>query len=472
MVRNFIFFVMALLSSSYLQAQSVVGGVSKSTTDKVVKIDNFTNFDYSHLWIEEQNFPGRPNKESYIGQKFTYYNVFTYDENNAPYPWQDGRVRNGKYKASKAAFNNYVQELRSRSGEQFTLVKFVPGKSLYQPLFVNENNDTIIFTEMSLGSIVNAEMLRAEYIEQAKKMIGKTVFYTPKSLTFETGFINTNTRESVNPMPYYSQWTIKDICVDTTFFGEKTGSNDLNNRFPRLAFILENQRYGVYEFFVSGLYGNFSGWSRESKEINYISDLELKSQSIYSSFLKNNDAIIKDGCNKGYEDALFTDLYYGEYARSEYYHDHPSGDIKLYNIYYRTDSNVRNILNLVKKGFLPAIYVVSRPLFLPNYKMGSDGKRNKNDKIKDRYDEYDVVDAVIGAYENGIRDPKLGDLVYSCFMGSSRLQSVAIVDIEHDKETIQKVLKLETIAHDCGKDISVWKRIIDCAKKLSSTSEP
>ena len=127
MTRNFIFIIMALLSSSFLHAQSVVGGTSKSSTKVIKELNSFTNFDKNHLWLMSQNFPDFPNKDSYIGKEFRYYNVYKYTMDNAPYPWQNGRVRDGKYRASNTAFNNYIKELQNRSGEKFKLVGFVCG---------------------------------------------------------------------------------------------------------------------------------------------------------------------------------------------------------------------------------------------------------------------------------------------------------------------------------------------------------
>lgn len=460
---QFFLFLAITISSVDLNAQLVVGGTNKAQQALTpIKVSPYINIDYSTWSEDEQKLraAGRTSRDSYLGQEFTYYNIFTYNEQTAPYPWQNGRVRNGKYKASTTALNNYLEELRNRSGEKITLVKFV--NEYGAPLFVRENGDTILYTSCS-----NAELLRTEYVDQAKKMIGKTVYYTPQNaLTPERGFISTSTRESVNPMPYYSQWTIKDICVDTTYFG-----NNLENDFPRLAFILESQRYGEYEFFVSGLYENFSGWSKESKEINYIKDSNdiNKVGDFYYGRIKHNEAMIKDACNKGYEDALFTDLYYGEYDRSDYKLNKPGGVIKEYNIDYRTDNSVNGIVNLVRKGFLPAIYAVSDYMFLPRYRMGADGKRNKSDEIKDCYYEYGVIDAAIELYDNGVREPILGDLAYLCFMQSDTLKSIRFVDKEPNKDVVQKVLKIERIVHDCGseKDLSIYKYIIDRAKELS-----
>ena len=54
------------------------------------------------------------NSVKYQGKMYLYYNIFAYNgtESLPPMPFQGGRIRDGKYKASATAMNNYIEEFK------------------------------------------------------------------------------------------------------------------------------------------------------------------------------------------------------------------------------------------------------------------------------------------------------------------------------------------------------------------------
>ena len=70
------------------------------------------------------------NSAKYIGINFLYHNLIRYNPSNytqqPPFPYVDGRVRDGKYKASQTAMDNYIKDFTAKYNDKiFKVVKFV-----------------------------------------------------------------------------------------------------------------------------------------------------------------------------------------------------------------------------------------------------------------------------------------------------------------------------------------------------------
>ncbi len=104
------------------------------------------------------------NSVKYQGKMYLYYNIFAYDgtESLPPMPFQGGRIRDGKYKASATAMNNYIEEFKKNSGQAYTFVRFfqnpqIPG----QPgiVFANNKADTIFVNATGVKEFFSVEYL-------------------------------------------------------------------------------------------------------------------------------------------------------------------------------------------------------------------------------------------------------------------------------------------------------------------------
>lgn len=199
------------------------------------------------------------NAAKYQGKKYLYYNMFTYDgvQLLPPMPFQGGRIRDGKYKASATAMNNYVGEFKKNNGKTFTFVKLVPipDYPINGVVLACETGDTVIVGS-NYGNI--QEFFSVEYLETEKKKIGQKLYETdmtpgmssvqdtpgviPAFLTYS----DAKTKE-LRPsfLPYLSEWTIKDVGYNTTYYGDHSQMNDIYNMvYNRLYYVIENKTYG------------------------------------------------------------------------------------------------------------------------------------------------------------------------------------------------------------------------------------
>ncbi len=88
-----------------------------------------------------------------INNIYLYNNRVEYSKEVAPYPYKNGRILSGKYKSSNAAFNEYVNQLKSYKDKKYKFVKTVKINPVPEGidrtdkglLFVSEENDTILY---------------------------------------------------------------------------------------------------------------------------------------------------------------------------------------------------------------------------------------------------------------------------------------------------------------------------------------
>lgn len=213
--------------------------------------------------------------DKYKGKSFLFYNILQYDSDNyePPYPYSDGRVRNGKYKASQTAMDNYIKSLSKYNGKRFSLVELANEEEDMPGLVMAcENGDTLLFN----ANIVDAQFINEAHLNEEKKDIGITAYYinhrSNRQLVADKikedhaqavrsgynhfyGFTEVRSGKTFYYLPYLSKWKITDVSYDTTFVGKRNVTNNEINakRFNRIKYTIENPNYGKYEFHLSNI---------------------------------------------------------------------------------------------------------------------------------------------------------------------------------------------------------------------------
>ena len=252
------------------------------------------------------------NIDKYMGIKYLFYNILVYDNESyiPPYPYYGGRVRNGKFKASQTAMDNYLQNLSNYSGKVFTPVGLANEEDDMPGIIMAcENGDTLLFN----ANIVDGQFINEEYLKEEQKDIGLKVYYlNPKSnrrlieneinsqnaqtardiYDYFYGFKNIITSSSEFYLPYLSQWTVTNIVYDTTFIGKKKIKNNPINatKFNRIKFTIENPNYGKYDLFVYN--------------INDLNVAAVRNDSIIFTGCKLTYDIKVSNCKKQYPDSF------------------------------------------------------------------------------------------------------------------------------------------------------------------------
>ena len=211
------------------------------------------------------------NTSKYIGLKFIYHNLVKYNPANPamepPYPYVDGRVRNGKYKASQTAMDNYLNDVSKKyNGKIFTVVKFLQtDMGLPAVIFACENGDTLYYSALS---VISGEFANKDFLDKEKKKIGSKFFYKNDShdptyintlkgqlsTLYSIGFRNIKTKQFDFFFPAMSEWKILDVSFDTDYVGEHTPTNDAMNAIAsRIKYTVENKIYGKYEAYLQNM---------------------------------------------------------------------------------------------------------------------------------------------------------------------------------------------------------------------------
>jgi TPR repeat protein len=231
----------------------VIGGQAKSS-DNSEKYDSLYNF-----------YLGLENAKKMIGQEFVYYNTLDYTKEytEIPYPWKDGRLRSGRYTSSQTAKNEYLAELKKKSGTKYKLTDFVTYEGKQGYVFTDNKGESMFYTNIIF---VNGEFVCEGYREKfRKKYVGKEVYCMTEGTSKEWNskearavfliqryLIGLQSRELKSTLPYMSKWTVKGLGVDTTYWGDHNPTNDMDNSFCRLVFVVHNDELGDYECYVSG----------------------------------------------------------------------------------------------------------------------------------------------------------------------------------------------------------------------------
>ena len=256
-VRTITLLLLFVIMHSANAQDFVIGGQAKSSAAGE-KYDSLSNFLTLNPIVE----PGKA--KAMIGQEFTYYNTHDYSNSfyQIPYPWKDGRLRSGRYTSSQAAKEAYIAELKKKSGTKYKITDYVvyEGKPGY--VFTDKNGESIFYTDVVF---VEGEFVCEGYKEKFRKTyVGKEVYCTTKKeskqwnpkedvrLNIKRYFIGLKSREVRTALPYMSKWVISDLGVDTTYWGDHTATNDMDNQFCRLVFVVHNDEMGDYECYVSG----------------------------------------------------------------------------------------------------------------------------------------------------------------------------------------------------------------------------
>ena len=206
----------------------------------------------------------------YVGKQYVYTDVIKQFKQPyfPPFPYRDGRVRDGKYKASETAMDNYLKTLQSYFGKKFTVVRFERGEfNIPSPIMACENGDTLFFQ----GNIVDMQFVDAPYYDSQIANAGaklKIVGNRPESTQSNAysdvflGCKNLKDGTYSHEMPLNSEWTIKSVSFDTTYVGDFTMFSDSENfrKYDRFKYTIQNKQYGTFECFPN----------------NHLSDFEIK----------------------------------------------------------------------------------------------------------------------------------------------------------------------------------------------------
>ena len=214
----------------------------------------------------------------YIGKEYVYTDVIKQFKQPffPPFPYSEGRIRDGKYKASETALEKYVQGLRNYFGKKFTVVRFEVGEfNLPGAVMACENGDTLFFQ----GNIIDMQFVDAEYYDAQIKNTGAKLTITnfpeqrskPKQQYYDIFFGCKSTKDGsfTHEMPNNSEWTVKSVVFDTTYViagpadaTPRTMYTDSENyrTYDRFKYTITNKQYGTYECFPN----------------NHLSDFEIK----------------------------------------------------------------------------------------------------------------------------------------------------------------------------------------------------
>ena len=297
--------------------------------------------------IEEVNMSSA---HKYQGKKYLYYNFFTYDGTQSlpPMPFQGDRIRDGKYKASATAMNNYIEEFKKNSGRTYTFVKFFPDPQyagLTGAVFASETGDTVYVGYQGIN-----EFLSVEYLETEKKNIGKKLYETdfssvlsnikdnPNAIPTFFTYSDAKTKE-LKPsfLPFLSEWTIRDVNYDTTYYGEHTVFNDaINMTYNRLYYIIENKKYGSFICFYDEKKHTLS------KETAYWKVLPrmLRGQYDYQNYNEDDLKVLETWAKEG-----TADMKYFYFAITEYVKKNNGGN-----------EVTKNMVKFAEEGSLAACY--------------------------------------------------------------------------------------------------------------------
>lgn len=206
----------------------------------------------------------------YVGKQYVYTDVIKQFKQPyfPPFPYRDDRVRDGKYKASETAMDNYLKTLQSYFGKKFTVVRFERGEfNIPSPIMACENGDTLFFQ----GNVVDMQFVDAPYYDSqlanagAKlKIIGNSTESTQNNAYSNVflGCKNLKDGSYSHEMPLNTEWTIKSVSFDTTYVGDFTMFSDSENfrKYDRFKYTIQNKQYGTFECFPN----------------NHLSDFEIK----------------------------------------------------------------------------------------------------------------------------------------------------------------------------------------------------
>ena len=286
--------LLLVCSQSTWAQDMIIGGQSKSSSANTVTFDSLQNI-FAHPSFGDK----------FVGMKVVYYNIVDYTKDDAPFPYVDGRLRDGKYKSSSTAFAEYKQQLKAKSGKQFTVVGFKAVGEYVPGFLMKDDKDTTYYFHGNQN--IGLEFVSVPYREKIQKdMVGKDFIYcnTDKStivtntlgqVMYDKYFINVKTRETAESLPAFSSWEVKGVAIDTTWFGNHSEMNTQSNMFPRVALVLHSNNLGDYECFLSG--HTFDVLSKDNDIYTYLHGVFVRSDNMSKVRITDTDAYNWSGSN-------------------------------------------------------------------------------------------------------------------------------------------------------------------------------
>jgi TPR repeat protein len=234
-----------------LFAQDVIIGGDVNMSSLQIAIDSTMNVTDNILFITK-----------FKGTTVTYYNFITYNQQNALYPWVDGRERSGKYTSSSTAFQSYLKELKAKSGQKFKITDIVPSSSgLSRFILTDKQGSSYVYNAHGGASY---ELVSEAFRERVRsKLVGNVFTYynkqqrKPNTIVSKDDptyisqcYINLKTREIKEVLPSFSEWKVTSLAIDPTYLGTHNKMNDINNQFCRIVAIIHNDELGDYVCFI------------------------------------------------------------------------------------------------------------------------------------------------------------------------------------------------------------------------------
>lgn len=264
------------------------------------------------------------------GEVFIYHAVWPYGKEarqDYPWPWCEGRIKAGKYRASKAAMDKYIEHLKEMNGQ-----KLIYSKKVYVPF--NELNSDIpqnikikepcfIFLDEKGDSILLRSFLayytttREKLLDEFKKLIGLNLIIrnTPGNLSI--GFFDKSCGIELSTLPFLSEWKVTDVDIDDKEIDvdDQYGYADVRSyNSSRIRITLKNDVCGEIYCFAQTFH-NLISYSRNGiafagDPIDYSKDLRNYNSNnpLGSNRIPNKNAIdkINEWASKGDPAAMFT----------------------------------------------------------------------------------------------------------------------------------------------------------------------
>ena len=274
---------------------------------------------------------------------FIYHAVWPYGKEarqDYPWPWGDGRVKAGKYRASKAAMDKYIEHLKEMNGQKLIYSKkvYVPFNELNSDIpqnikikepcfiFLDEKGDSIIFRSF----LAYYTTTRKKLLDEFKKLIGLNLIIrdTPDNSTI--GFFDKSCGIELSTLPFLSEWKVSDVDIDDKEIDvdDQYGYADVRSyNSSRIRITLKNDVCGEIYCFAQTFHNlishSRSGIALASDLIDY-SDYDyshdLSNYHRYNPFgsnrIPNKNAIdkINEWASKGDPAAMFTKWMFIDYS--------------------------------------------------------------------------------------------------------------------------------------------------------------
>jgi len=293
------------------------------------------------------------NSAPYEGKSFIYLNRVKYDGNMVmpPFPFESGRLRSGKYKASQSAMEEYIGSLKQLKGNVMKFVGIQTVESM--PYIILSADDG---TQYAFGNSILADLLCSDAEAAAKSLVGKTVYAIQcQPMVFAApygfyeipyGMVEEKTGKRMHVLPYLSTWKVTSYKVDFSYFGDHSMVNDaINTQLIPIKFTIENPNYGKYvvywNYFMNGGPDNAQAFTISFPE-RYTNSIYFSGYSIQAPYPAEDIAKFSEWAKKGYIEAAFIKEFYI--------------DLKMSGSSSSNRQASESLINAAKSGYLPALH--------------------------------------------------------------------------------------------------------------------